>query len=155
MLDLCCPFETLFVCTGRIASPLLKSFRRQKERSYKSRDSSAVKHYTDLIKAEIKRPSASYASQLLPCNNSKRIWQVIKLLFGIESKTSDGTTDLDSVNAAIIHPSSDAITPFVLDDAVQVEAVSKEETLELWRTVKTTCRVSPDGLSSSLLRYGA
>ncbi|VDP81467.1 unnamed protein product [Echinostoma caproni] len=91
-----------------------------------------------MIKAEIKRLSALYASQFLLCNNSKRIWQAVKLLCGTKSKTSDCTTDLDSANAAFIHPSSEAITPFVLDDAVQVEAVSKEETLELLRTVKTT-----------------
>ncbi|VDP29351.1 unnamed protein product [Echinostoma caproni] len=42
-----------------------------------------------------------------------------------------------------------------LDDAAQVEAVSKEEAFELLRTVQTTCSVGPDGLSSSLLRYEA
>ncbi|VDP93961.1 unnamed protein product, partial [Echinostoma caproni] len=55
---------------------------------------------------------------LLQFNNSKQIGQGIKLLCGTKSKTPDCTTDLGSVNAAFIHPSSDAIPTFVLDDAI-------------------------------------
>ena len=157
IFNLCCPMEMLFVCDGKISSPLLKSLRRQKERSYKFHHPIAVKHYSNLIKVEITRLNKTFASQILQTTNTKLQWQGIRLLCGQKRKNVNSDVDVNSLNAAFLHPSTDSQIPSFPCEVPNSDLIpfSNEEIFKLLRSFKPSSSAGPDGLSPAFLKFGA
>ena len=155
IFNLCCPKETLFLHKGRIASPLLKSLRRRKEVAYKSHNSSEVRLLSREIKHEIRRLNSSFAEKLLGSKNGNLVWQGIRLICGQRKTSKFNGVDIDELNAAFIHPSSDTLTSYIPLGYSEVQPFSSEEIFRLLRTSKSKSSAGPDGLSPALLKYGA
>ncbi|MBM6549360.1 hypothetical protein [Streptococcus dysgalactiae] len=137
IFDLCCPVELLSVCNGRLASPFLKALRREKECAYKARNTSAVKRFSAEIKAEIKRLDTSFANQLLKTNNSKHLWQGMRLLCGQKTKPAEQSVDVDVLNQAFIHPTNDTVNSYSPCSNAEVECFSQEN---LFNTLTASLR---------------
>ena len=65
ILDICCPFETLYIRTDCFSSPKLKQLRRLKEEAYKCGDKTQVKKLSISIKEEIKCLNEKYVHTLI------------------------------------------------------------------------------------------
>ena len=72
ILDICCPFETLYIRTDCFSSPKLKQLRRLKERAYKWGDKTQVKKLSISIKKEIKGLNEKYVHTLIGNPNYRR-----------------------------------------------------------------------------------
>ena len=102
ILDICCPFETLYIRTDCFSSPKLKRLRRLKEKAYKCGDKTQVKKLSISIKKEIKGLNEKYVHTLIGNPNYQDVWKVIKQLGGLVSKTNQSPIDVDKLNREFI-----------------------------------------------------
>ena len=118
ILDICCPFETLYIRTDCFSSPKLKQIRRLKEKAYKCGDKTQVKKLSISIKKEIKCLNEMYVCTLIGNPNYRDVWKVIKQLDGLVSNSNQPPIDVDKSTGSSLSISrfnqSESLTTWIL-----------------------------------------
>ena len=159
IFDICCPVITLFLQHGRISTVFLKRLRREKERAFKCGKKTEVKLLSLAIKDEVKRLDLFYASQFFGTRDSKGIWRGIKLLCRQKKVALGVSVDVEQLNSAFIHPTSETLTslpsPISPRTPSIFEPITPGEMFKHLRSLKVSSAAGPDNLSPALLKHGA
>ena len=152
ILDICCPFETLYIRTDCFSSPKLKQLRRLKEKAYKCGDKTQVKKLSISIKKEIKGLNEKYVHTLIGNPNYRDVWKVIKQLGGLVSKSNQSPIDVDKLNwEFIVDKPLQPVDKFDNVDSSPL-FVSPSETLLYLNSLKPSKAAGPDNVSPFLLK---